>query len=363
MNVLQPSLLSTSFRPIQRHPIISGSNKVYHFTPQKIQNQDIFFFATVQDLTHLSVHTAGFDTTLTGSLPPHMATPGAQCIRRLTKDYKMVQQTPPPYVTAHPEGDNILVWHYTIEGPPDSPYCGGFYHGKLLFPADFPYCPPSVMMLTPNGRFKTAQRLCFSMTDFHPKEWNPMWSVASILTGLLSFMLDDLETYGSMSATDQAKQSYAAQSHEHNLNNAQWVDLFPELAEESRRRVASGGLRGKGATNVSLSSLQKQLSDRLTAEGVPRDVGGGGVEGKEEGGEGEGGERAVASAGVEETVSGVQGVAAVSTSGSDFGEIARSIGAALLALIVVCKGVFKHRTRCGFTFGEAASHVVYFTVV
>ena len=29
-------------------------------------------------------------------------------------------------------------------------------------------------MLTPNGRFKVATRLCLSMSDFHPETWNPM---------------------------------------------------------------------------------------------------------------------------------------------------------------------------------------------
>lgn len=31
------------------------------------------------------------------------------------------------------------------------------------------------------------------MTDFHPESWNPAWSVDTILTGLLSFFLSDLE--------------------------------------------------------------------------------------------------------------------------------------------------------------------------
>ena len=44
-------------------------------------------------------------------------------------------------------------------------------------------------MITPNGRFQTNTRLCLSISDFHPDTWNPAWSVATILTGLLSFMV------------------------------------------------------------------------------------------------------------------------------------------------------------------------------
>ena len=66
---------------------------------------------------------------------------------------------------------------------------GGVYHGKLVFPGEFPFKPPSIYMITPNGRFKCNTRLCLSISDFHPDTWNPAWSVATILTGLLSFMV------------------------------------------------------------------------------------------------------------------------------------------------------------------------------
>jgi len=94
-----------------------------------------------------------------------------------------------------------------IIGPKDSPYDGGMYHGKLKFPNTYPYKPPSILMITPNGRFKTNTRLCLSISDFHPESWNPMWSVSSILTGLLSFMLEDQKTHGSIetSVNDKKK--------------------------------------------------------------------------------------------------------------------------------------------------------------
>lgn len=76
-----------------------------------------------------------------------------------------------------------------MKGPEESPYYGGYYHGTLLFPREFPFKPPSIYMMTPNGRFKTNTRLCLSISDFHPDTWNPAWSVATILTGLLSFMV------------------------------------------------------------------------------------------------------------------------------------------------------------------------------
>ena len=85
--------------------------------------------------------------------------------------------------------------HYIVRGPESSPYQGGVYHGKLKFPAEFPFKPPSIYMITPNGRFKTNTRLCLSISDFHPDTWNPAWSVGTILTGLLSFMVRHTEKW------------------------------------------------------------------------------------------------------------------------------------------------------------------------
>jgi ubiquitin-conjugating enzyme E2 J2 len=64
--------------------------------------------------------------------------------------------------------------HYHNAGAKGSPYEGGFYHGKLKFPPEYPLKPPSILMLTPSGRFKPNTRLCLSMSDFHPETWNPM---------------------------------------------------------------------------------------------------------------------------------------------------------------------------------------------
>jgi ubiquitin-conjugating enzyme E2 J2 len=113
----------------------------------------------------------------------------AMATKRLRKEYLALQRKPVENIIAVPQDSNILEWHYVITGTSGSPYEGGYYHGCLKFPPEYPMKPPAVYMTTPNGRFKTNQRLCLSMSDFHPETWNPMWSVSSILTGLYSFMV------------------------------------------------------------------------------------------------------------------------------------------------------------------------------
>ena len=64
-------------------------------------------------------------------------------------------------------------------------------------------------MHTPSGRFQPSTRLCLSISDFHPKSFNPAWEVSTILVGLLSFMTSDEMTTGSVS-TSSAERKYLA---------------------------------------------------------------------------------------------------------------------------------------------------------
>jgi ubiquitin-conjugating enzyme E2 J2 len=171
-----------------------------------------------------------------------MASPLAT--KRLQRELKALHKNPPtnPKIVAMPNESNILEWHYVLEGPaddPKSPYHGGIYHGKLIFPKEYPYKPPGVIMLTPNGRFKPNRRLCLSMSDFHPETWNPMWSISTILMGLYSFMLDNKPTTGSIETSVGAKRKFAAESLEYNVkNDKNFRALFPEYVEEWERREA-----------------------------------------------------------------------------------------------------------------------------
>tara|TARA_B110000091_G_C13396359_1_gene302273 strand:+ start:87 stop:416 length:330 start_codon:yes stop_codon:yes gene_type:complete len=97
-------------------------------------------------------------------------------LTRLRKEYKAMQTKPVDSIRAEPDERNILEWHYVLEGAKNSPYSGGFYHGVVTFPKEYPFKPPQIKMLTPNGRFEIGTRLCLSMSDFHPESWNPMWS-------------------------------------------------------------------------------------------------------------------------------------------------------------------------------------------
>lgn len=158
------------------------------------------------------------------------------CQLRLQKEYRSLQKEPPPFIDAHPSPNNILEWHYALRGPPDSPYAGGVYHGKVIFPQEYPFKAPSVVMCTPSGRFAPNQKICMSMTDFHPEKWEPCWSVSTILTGLLSFMLEEEPTTGAITTTLEQKHDLAAASLHFNCSNLQFRRSFPALVEECKEK-------------------------------------------------------------------------------------------------------------------------------
>lgn len=157
-----------------------------------------------------------------------------------------MQKSPPPFVWASPEEKNILHWNFIVRGPPDCPYAGGEYHGLIAFPSDYPFKPPGIKMYTPSGRFQPDKKICFSMSDFHPGSWNPAWSVATICTGLLSFMLSDEMTTGSVTSTDIEKRDFALRSHEWNRKQKRFRDAFPDYCGEEMNDLPNMGEKDKG---------------------------------------------------------------------------------------------------------------------
>lgn len=71
--------------------------------------------------------------------------------------------------------ENIFEWHFTIRGPVGSEFQGGKYHGRILLPAEYPFKPPALMFLTPNGRFELNKKICLSITSYHEELWQAAW--------------------------------------------------------------------------------------------------------------------------------------------------------------------------------------------
>jgi ubiquitin-conjugating enzyme E2 D/E len=73
-------------------------------------------------------------------------TPG---LRRLAKEYAMIQQKPIPNCDIHPDNGNLEKWVGTVQGPDNTPYKGGIFRVEFTIPTDYPHKPPQLRLLTP----------------------------------------------------------------------------------------------------------------------------------------------------------------------------------------------------------------------
>ncbi len=96
-------------------------------------------------------------------------------------------------------------------------------------------------MHTPSGRFQPSTRLCLSISDFHPKSFNPAWEVSTILIGLLSFMTSDEMTTGSVSTNAAEKKFHASRSRWWNSTGGGSLTKNP--ANKGNVKVGDGGAK------------------------------------------------------------------------------------------------------------------------
>uniref|UniRef100_A0A383WFP1 UBC core domain-containing protein n=1 Tax=Tetradesmus obliquus TaxID=3088 RepID=A0A383WFP1_TETOB len=134
-------------------------------------------------------------------------------VKRIMQEIKEMQGETCADFMADALEDDIFEWHFVVRGPPDTEFEGGIYHGRILLPSEYPFKPPSFMMLTPNGRFQTGVKVCLSISSHHPEHWQPSWSVRTALTALIAFMPTPGQgALGSLDFTKDERQQLAVKS-------------------------------------------------------------------------------------------------------------------------------------------------------
>ncbi|KAJ7684977.1 ubiquitin-conjugating enzyme/RWD-like protein [Mycena polygramma] len=108
-------------------------------------------------------------------------------VKRIMQEARELANDPSPEYSAAPLEDDIFEWHCTLRGPAGTEFEGGLYHFRILLPAEYPFRPPSLMMLTPSGRFETDTKICISFTSYHEELWQPAWGVRTAIIGLQGF--------------------------------------------------------------------------------------------------------------------------------------------------------------------------------
>ena len=133
-------------------------------------------------------------------------------ITRKKKKNKSESKAANNYVRMGPMGRNLLHWHFSVQGTPNSVYEKGVYHGRIVLPKDYPMSPPRVQMLTPSGRFIPGSDICLSASSYHPESWTPRWTILSLIDALRLHMLTSANEIGGQNASNEQRRKRALES-------------------------------------------------------------------------------------------------------------------------------------------------------
>ncbi|XP_060609023.1 ubiquitin-conjugating enzyme E2 J1 [Anolis sagrei] len=174
-------------------------------------------------------------------------------VKRLMKEAAELKD-PTDHYHAQPLEDNLFEWHFTVRGPPDSDFDGGVYHGRIVLPPEYPMKPPSIILLTANGRFEVGKKICLSISGHHPETWQPSWSIRTALLAIIGFMPTKGEgAIGSLDYTPEERRALAKKSQDF------YCEGCGSLMKEALLPLTSGSASSQAADKEA-KELARQIS-------------------------------------------------------------------------------------------------------
>lgn len=128
-------------------------------------------------------------------------------MKRIGQEARSIQEDPSDFFLAQPLETDLFDWHFTILGPDESAFAGGLYHGRIILPNEYPNKPPQFLFCTHNGRFEVGKKICLSISQHHPEEWQAAWGVRAALTAIRSFMMTKAD--GAIGGIDSSSEQRA----------------------------------------------------------------------------------------------------------------------------------------------------------
>lgn len=109
--------------------------------------------------------------------------------KRITKELQDLRKDCPLNCSAGPIGDDLYRWEGIIIGPDATPYQGGIFNLKIIFPIDYPFKPPTVTFSTKiyHPNINTAGAICL---DILKTSWSPALTVSKVLLSICSMFSD-----------------------------------------------------------------------------------------------------------------------------------------------------------------------------
>ncbi|CAD8068536.1 unnamed protein product [Paramecium sonneborni] len=179
-------------------------------------------------------------------------------IQRLLREYDKLQKLKNNQFICEPNPVNIFEWHFVIYNLTDF-FEGGYYHGILQLPPDYPLKPPTLKFITPSGRFEVGKPVCLSFTNFHPESWSSAQTIESMMISIISFMYTNENTTGGILSSPQEKQRQALNSKKFNLQNEQFTKIF-------KKHFDKLNLTDKYLDNYINNDNQKNLNANIIVE-------------------------------------------------------------------------------------------------
>jgi ubiquitin-conjugating enzyme E2 D/E len=108
-------------------------------------------------------------------------------MKRLQREFELIQKEPPENVSAGLIGDNLFEWKATIFGPKDTPYEGGIFEINISIPQDYPFKPPLCVFKTKiyHPNINSSGMICL---DILKTQWSPSLTISKVLLSLLALM-------------------------------------------------------------------------------------------------------------------------------------------------------------------------------
>ncbi|GAB1220838.1 hypothetical protein ENUP19_0060G0014 [Entamoeba nuttalli] len=186
-------------------------------------------------------------------------------VKRLQREYAAFLKSPPSDMTIYLIESSVHECHFSFKGQSETDFAEGIYHGKFVFPYDYPKNPPEVYFFTPNGRFAINTKICLSITSFHPETWTPVWSISSMLEAIRAFMLTPAAgAVGGLETCSDIKKEFAIKSQYYTCpicgaNHQELKKVFM-LENESSKKNSTESVEHQPKTSTS-KEVSSKLSD------------------------------------------------------------------------------------------------------
>jgi len=65
-----------------------------------------------------------------------------------------------------------------------------------------------------NARFQTNTKICLTITQYHPEEWNSAWTIRTMLEAVISLFNENIQGIGYEEGSSQQRKHLAKKSHD-----------------------------------------------------------------------------------------------------------------------------------------------------